>query len=221
MSRLIVLLMLSCSFASHADKHLENMHLPLPALDRDDSVSFNIKQYDYSYMKYTRLNPWLNQIGLSSFHQASKTKIIKARETKESDSQRAPKAWVQYQYGKQTEETGVFSELSSELNGQNYFLQGSITLYSQDKFNILVNAKYEQKDNDLITLTQEVRSANPDEITRIRNTSLGVIGRYSITSNWTVSGMLTSTAYLNDRLPYSPLNSQYSNMALIGTSYSF
>jgi hypothetical protein len=110
-------------------------------------------------------------------------------------------------------------------NWSKYYFQGELTLHKHDKFNLLLMANIEQlrnlhslyvvNNNNHTSLVKNLTRKNETEL----NYSYGLIGSYSINSTWQLSGGIVHTQALDE--PNSNTWHINSNMALIGTTYSF
>ena len=108
-------------------------------------------------------------------------------------------------------------------NWSKYYFQGELTLHKHDKFNLLLMANIEQQRtphslyvvNNHTSLAKNLTDKNETEL----NYSYGLIGSFSINSTWQFSGGIIHTQALDE--PNSDTWRINSNMALIGTTYSF
>lgn len=121
-------------------------------------------------------------------------------------------------------EVGVIQ--SDQLsNWSKYYFQSALTLRQYDKFNLSLMANIEQLNNFHslyllnkkyhVSLAENFAENNETEL----NYSYGLIGSYSVNSTWQFSGGIIHAQALNE--PNSNTWYSNSNMALIGTTYSF
>lgn len=102
-------------------------------------------------------------------------------------------------------------QLQPQLFEENFIFNNQLTLHHSEYFNLLVTANVTQAaDNSLI----------PAIYLPINETShqYGLIGKYSLTPEWQVSGGLMHS---KPSLIMGNEQSNINNVALIGTSYSF
>ena len=110
-------------------------------------------------------------------------------------------------------------KLQPQLFEENFTFNNHLTLHSSEHFNLLVTANVTQ------TATFEQNSAVDNRLIPTVNLPInetshqyGLIGRYSLTPEWQVSGGLI---YSKPALLIGNEQSNINNVALIGTSYSF
>ncbi len=126
-----------------------------------------------------------------------------------------------YQIGRFSAETGFLNDVSNESDGGKFYLRGSFIVLAGNKFNLSITAKVEALDDDLVNYYYGVKGVETYIVDSSTNTSLGLIGTYSLSPNWKIIGAVSSTA-LGDEIAESPLMEEDNyNMALIGTTYSF
>jgi len=109
--------------------------------------------------------------------------------------------------------------LQQQLFEDNYIFSNHFTLHHSEHFNLSVTANVIQSstfENKSLTDNKQI----PSIYLPINNTShqYGLIGRYSLTPEWKVSGGLI---YSKPLLIMGNEQSNTDNVALIGTSYSF
>ena len=112
-----------------------------------------------------------------------------------------------------------------QSNWSKYYFEGALTLHRYNKFNLSLMANIEQRNNfytlyfvnnkNHISVAENLTGNNETEL----NYSYGLIGSYSVNPTWQFSGGIIHTQALDE--PNSNTWSINSNMALIGTSYSF
>jgi len=116
-------------------------------------------------------------------------------------------------------EAGILqSKQTSSWN--KYYFQGAVTLHQQNEFNVSLMANIEQINNfnhhnDQTSFLDNSIIINETEL----NYSFGIITSYSVSPTWHFSGGIVHAESLND----GTKNTWYgdTNMALIGTTYSF
>jgi hypothetical protein len=132
---------------------------------------------------------------------------------------------VAYSNGRFSAETGVVSNSNNLLSSGKVYLQGAYSLFENQHLNISLTAKVEAIDENNVKsyfgkniLTNNISIFEEHHAT---NTTLGIVSTYSISKQWKVLGMISSTT-LDDKIESSPLiNDNNLHMALIGTSYAF
>lgn len=127
--------------------------------------------------------------------------------------------------GRFSAETALFTNGDSVFDSEKFYLQGSYTFLEKDSFNLAITAKLETLSSQGVGkyLGEDIYNFKADSVIKhqAKNATLGLVGTFELAPNWTVMGALTSTTIDKD-IQKSPLiNSNYVNMALIGTSYSF
>jgi len=130
-----------------------------------------------------------------------------------------------YTKGRFHAETGLLTNSSDVLDSGKFYLQGSYAIYTKEKFNLAVTAKFEAVNNPFFNAYLSEVAPIIDAKTifehQTKNATIGVISTYSINKKWKILGSLTTTAY-DQALQKNPLvDINNSHMALIGTSYSF
>lgn len=116
-------------------------------------------------------------------------------------------------------EAGILQ--SKQASGWNkYYFQGAVTLHQQNEFNVSLMANIEQINNfnhhnDQTPILDNSITLNETEL----NYSFGIITSYSVSPTWHFSGGIIHAESLNE----TTKNTWYgdTNMALIGTTYSF
>ena len=101
-----------------------------------------------------------------------------------------------------------------------YYLQGSVILHQHNDLNVSLMANIEQTNSFYHYNRQALQLKSPIEMSNTEtNYSYGIVGRYDINSAWQFSGGIIHAAPLNESIQ----NIWYgdTNMALLGTSYSF
>ena len=114
-------------------------------------------------------------------------------------------------------EVGI--ELAPQLFDKNFTYNNQFTLHHSEHFNLLVTTHITQADMFEQNLITE-NTLSPAVYLPLNETShqYGLIGSYSLTSKWQVSGGLI---YSKPSLINANEQSNTDNVALIGTSYSF
>jgi len=129
-----------------------------------------------------------------------------------------------YNNGRFSAETGVSSYSKNLLFSDEFYVKGAYSLFTNQHLNISFTAKVETlNENSLNQYYGDNRRLNNISIfeQQATNTTLGIVSTYSITNNWKVLGMISSTT-LDNKIEKSPLiEDKNIHMALIGTSYSF
>lgn len=121
-------------------------------------------------------------------------------------------------------EAGIMQS-GQESNWSKYYFQGALTIHQYDKFNLSLMANIEQLNNvhSLYVLSNKNQTPYVESLTMSNETELnysyGLVGRYSVNSTWQFSGGIIHAQAINE----SNSNVWYgnTNMALIGTTYSF
>lgn len=130
-----------------------------------------------------------------------------------------------FNYGRFSMETALITDNSNIKDSGKFYLQGAYTLIEKSSFNIAITAKVETLSEHNVNYYFGNKTPLEQSHSLIdyqaKNTTLGVVGTYELSSKWTVIGAFTSTM-LDKDIMQSPLVSDNNlNMALIGTSYSF
>lgn len=101
-----------------------------------------------------------------------------------------------------------------------YYLNSAITIHQNAVFNLSITASLEQFKNSQLnppfqSILKQTKQVKASEF----NYSYGLMGSYSISSTWYFSGGIIHTSPLNDL--HNTSWHTNSNMAIIGTTYSF
>jgi len=129
-----------------------------------------------------------------------------------------------YNKGNFTASSGLETSSNNLLTSQNMYLQGSYSVFKHQNFNVSLTAKIEALDKKAVNdYFQNNDLSSPSSILnqQATNTTLGIVSTYSITDNWKILGMISTTS-LDDKIERSPLiKTNNIHQAQIGTSYSF
>lgn len=100
------------------------------------------------------------------------------------------------------------------------FIQGSLTIWTLDNFNLSLQGRIDAVRNGLATNSIIENSINKSTETKI-NKSLSVVGSYLLSDTWAVTGVVMRSN-INETYKKRLSNKKDSdNVALIGTIYSF
>lgn len=197
----------------------ERVALTQPATQHTISLGY----FNQNYLQYKEENHWLTTLNKSDFHFDNVHNNLNQHgliwDTKAQIENEDASIYLSYQYGDFTAETGFSEAITSLIGQRRYFLQGSYNLYSYEKFKLSLNAKYESQ-----STAEKFSPSVPQPFavdSTVHNAAIGVVGQYALNEHWTLSGTITSTAITNSGAILLPLENKYSNIALIGTSYSF
>ncbi|REL28243.1 hypothetical protein DXX93_17820 [Thalassotalea euphylliae] len=105
------------------------------------------------------------------------------------------------------------------------YLQTSYVIASFRSLDIALSAKIEQLDTTTATYYYPI---DPKQLATqyvirkdITSTTLGIIGNYQLTPNWSIIGALTTTTVGDETRLTTPSADDLAHMALIGATYSF
>ena len=131
-----------------------------------------------------------------------------------------------YHYGRFMAETGISHENTDLYENTRFYLQSSLVVFNWQRFNVALSARIDNVDH----FSGYSTLFDPQNIYKDQNnlasTTLGLIGSYSFSKKWKVTGAITSTSVLsnlpeNAQLPNLNMSNNSEKMAIIGTSYSF
>jgi hypothetical protein len=126
-----------------------------------------------------------------------------------------------YQYGNFSAETGIVNEQMISIDGERLYLQGAYQILSFEKFSLSVAAKVETIDSQLLSYDAFHHEPAIQQNNTI-NSSLGLIGKYQLTKQWSVVGTLSASSLNNHSETHNaPLPLIDNSMAVIGTRYTF
>ena len=111
-------------------------------------------------------------------------------------------------------------ESKQKANWSKYYLKGSVILHEHNDMNVSIMANIEQTNSFYYHLLQTPQLNNSITVNETEaNYSYGIVGSYDISPAWQFSGGIIHAAPLNE----GKKNTWYgdTNMALLGTSYSF
>ncbi len=123
-----------------------------------------------------------------------------------------------YNYGGFSAETGFVNDNSEQSSGTKFYLQSSLVILNNQHFNIAVSARLDSLDKQNINY---FNTNNSFLYEPSFSSTLGIVGSYSLTKKWTLTGAVTATAVNENALENQTFNSKRYNMAVIGTTYSF
>ena len=105
------------------------------------------------------------------------------------------------------------------------YLQTSYVIASFRSLDIALSAKIEQLDTSTATYYYPI---DPKQLATqyvigpdVTSTTLGIIGNYQLTNNWSIIGALTTTTVGDETRVTTPSADELAHMALIGATYSF
>lgn len=185
----------------------------------------NVQYNDRFYFKFNRLGGWLYKNkngfrfgGVVTSHSGYDKEDIKNNELAEAwgDRDASFMAGVNaaYRYQKFNIEAGYVTDVSNNSEGGKFYASASYTVFADKQKTLTLNARLERLDEDMVNYYYGVDDAT-------LNTTLGVIGTYKLSKNWTAIGALTVTA-LGDEVSDSVISSDdKANVALLGAVYSF
>ncbi len=185
----------------------------------------NVHYNDRFYFKFNRLGAWLYKNdngfrfgGVVTSHSGYDKEDIKNNELAQSWGDRDASFMaglnVAYRYQKLNIEAGYVTDVSNNSEGAKFYTSASYTVFADKEKTLTLNARVERLDEDMVGYYYGI-----DEATL--NTTLGVIGTYKLSKNWTAIGAVTVTA-LGDEVSDSVISTDdNANVALLGAVYSF
>lgn len=116
-------------------------------------------------------------------------------------------------------ESGFYAS-DSDNDQPKFYLQSSFIVFNHTKLNVAVTARVETKSNaDNFYQIDNARNYIANDMAH--NATLGIVGTYAVSKQWTLIGAMTATTFDNDTNTNQNTSNDYRNMALIGASYSF
>lgn len=123
-------------------------------------------------------------------------------------------------------ESGFSNKSVNQTDEPSFFIQGSYKVLQQEKFTLVLTAKieslnehsiYQFYSNDFVSHQIPTTKVNSSK----SYARFGILGQYSISNHWYLTGGLTSTAH--ETSSNSPLihNTKKEQVALFGTTYTF
>ncbi|WDE04885.1 MipA/OmpV family protein [Thalassomonas viridans] len=150
----------------------------------------------------------------------SNANFLEKQVLKSNRQQPLPQLNVSYQGERLSVKSGFLTEPLEHNQGNKFFLQGSYSIWSFNRFDISVTAKIETLDKDIIQSYYPVEN-NHIKINELStNKTLGLIGTFALGSRWKMIGAITTTT-IGSEITSPLIENNTFNMALIGTTYSF
>lgn len=161
---------------------------------------------------------WFDHISTSYANAGSREHRFQLNETEHGVN-------AAYKHGRFSAETTIINQQTISAESTAIFLQGAYNIAAYEKFNVALTAQIESLGENQIRHyfgAPEYLFLNTANATsRAKNYTLGIVTTYSISEDWQLLGML-STTNLDDMLSSSPLiEHNNTQMALISTRYSF
>lgn len=122
-------------------------------------------------------------------------------------------------------ETAFIKSHDESVGSSTFYIQGAYHIFARESLTVSLTAKIETiGDGDILnyfTTSPYNLTNNTFYKEKAKNTTLGIVTSYSISKNWKVLGIISSTN-LDNKLEQSPLlKTDNVHVAAIGTSYSF
>jgi hypothetical protein len=123
-------------------------------------------------------------------------------------------------------QSGFSNKAVDQVNEHAFFIQGSYTVLQQENFTLLVTAKieslnehsiYQFYSNDFVSRESSATKINGSK----SYARFGILGQYSISNNWYLSGGVTSMAHEGSSSSQPVYNMKKEQVALFGTTYTF
>jgi hypothetical protein len=123
-------------------------------------------------------------------------------------------------------QSGFLTKKVDQVSEQAFFIQGSYRVLQEENFTLLVTAKieslnehfiYQFYSNDFVSRETVATNATGSK----SYARFGILGQYSINSNWYLTGGLTSTAHEESSNSLPVYNMQKEQVAVFGTTYTF
>jgi len=122
---------------------------------------------------------------------------------------------AQYNNGIFSAKTGFFSDNSTPINNNIFYLQSSLIVLNSHPFNLAVAARFDEQQVNYVNFNGTVFDKP------IYTSTLGIIGTYALNKNWYVSGAITATSVNEKFINGQVADQNQYNQAVIGTTYSF
>lgn len=185
----------------------------------------NVHYNDRFYFKFNRLGGWLYKNkngfrfgGVVTTHGGYDKEDIANNELAQTwgDRDTSFMAGVNaaYRYQKLNIEAGYVTDVSNNSDGAKFYTSASYIAYADREKTLTLNARLEHLDKDMVNYYYGVNDST-------LNATLGLIGTYKLSKNWTAIGALTVTS-LGDEISDSAIaTDDKANLALLGAVYSF
>lgn len=129
-----------------------------------------------------------------------------------------------YHYGRFHAKTGL-SQSSDVLDSDKFYFQGSFSVFTKDKFDLALTAKFVAIDSPYINTytTEAIPVFEPKTAFdyHAKQATIGIMSTYSINKQWTLLGTFTATTFDKSSRNEKLIDINNTHMALIGTTYSF
>ncbi len=173
-------------------------------------------------------NPLPNEAKMNLLQPLAYTPVLFVPDNTQLTSANNAEIKAGYQKGRFSAETGLVQEESNFNTGERIYVKGSFAVLSHENFTLSVTARFETLNANLsekyfsqtnftqpkILETSEINSPTGE----VFNSTLGIVGKYSLNQRWSVVGSFTASSYNVEATDQSFVDH---NLAIIGTHYAF